>query len=183
VLSLSERVLALADAFAAAAIPYAFGGAIALAYYAQPRATSDIDLNVFLRETESAPVLRVLAGLGAAFDTEQMRRLIERDGQARIPWDQTPVDLFFVTIPFLESAASRVQRVRFNGREILILSAEDLAICKVAFNREKDWLDLREMAGQRGPSLDHAYIRRWLVELLGEDDTRLNRLSRLLADE
>ena len=105
-LTFNERVIILAEALAAAAVPHAFGGAIAFAYHAQPRATSDIDLNVFLPETKSAPILNILAGLGAAFDIEPARTLIERDGQARIPWDQTPVDLFFANIPFLDSAAS-----------------------------------------------------------------------------
>src|SRR5262249_14713784 len=45
-LSLPERILAIDRALVA--VPHAFGGALALAYYAEPRATVDIDLNVFL---------------------------------------------------------------------------------------------------------------------------------------
>ena len=44
--TLPERVVALDGALAR--FPHAFGGALALAYYAEPRATIDIDLNVFV---------------------------------------------------------------------------------------------------------------------------------------
>src|SRR5947209_7381077 len=45
-LTLAQRVLAIEGALPT--IPHAFGGALALAYYAEPRATIDIDLNVFV---------------------------------------------------------------------------------------------------------------------------------------
>ena len=43
---LDEKIVAIGRALEAADIPHAFGGAQALAYYATPRATHDIDLNV-----------------------------------------------------------------------------------------------------------------------------------------
>ena len=46
--SLPEKVLLLEEGFAGRGIPHAFGGALALAYYATPRATVDIDVNVFV---------------------------------------------------------------------------------------------------------------------------------------
>jgi hypothetical protein len=52
-LLLDEKILAVGDALSRAGIPHAFGGALALAYYATPRATIDIDLNVFLPTTEA----------------------------------------------------------------------------------------------------------------------------------
>jgi hypothetical protein len=44
--SLPEKVVAIDRALDD--VPHAFGGALALAYYAEPRATVDIDLNVFV---------------------------------------------------------------------------------------------------------------------------------------
>jgi len=43
--SLPEKVVAIDSALTG--LPHAFGGALALAYYAEPRATVDIDVNVF----------------------------------------------------------------------------------------------------------------------------------------
>ena len=45
-LTLAQRVEAI-DA-ALSELPHAFGGALALAYYAEPRSTIDIDVNVFI---------------------------------------------------------------------------------------------------------------------------------------
>ncbi|MHB8513372.1 MAG: nucleotidyl transferase AbiEii/AbiGii toxin family protein [Actinomycetota bacterium] len=48
-IELAEAVFALHDSLATARIPHAFGGAIALAYCInEPRATRDIDLNIFV---------------------------------------------------------------------------------------------------------------------------------------
>jgi len=45
-LSLPDKILAVDRAFER--VPHAFGGAISLAYHAEPRATIDIDVNVFV---------------------------------------------------------------------------------------------------------------------------------------
>jgi hypothetical protein len=42
-------VRTLAEAFANSDVPFAFGGAIALAYAAEPRQTFDIDITLFVR--------------------------------------------------------------------------------------------------------------------------------------
>ncbi len=176
-----DRVALLSGALCDAGIPYAFGGAIALAYHAQPRATTDIDVNIFVSETESRPVLRILAGLGVSIDEEQDAAIIRRDGQIRLTWDAIIVDLFFATFDFLTNCRDRVLWVPFGDDEIPILSAEDLAVCKIAFNREKDWLDLREMAAIQGEKLDVPYIRRWLGVILGVDDPRTRRFEALVS--
>ncbi len=64
--TLAGKVTAIDDALAV--VPHAFGGALALAYYAEPRATIDIDLNVFVPAERFADVLTPLAGLGAGAD-------------------------------------------------------------------------------------------------------------------
>jgi hypothetical protein len=60
-LPLDEKVLAIHRALARARIPHAFGGALALAYYATPRGTIDIGVNVFVRAVGAPRVLRALA--------------------------------------------------------------------------------------------------------------------------
>ena len=45
---LPEKLIALHHALDDAGIPHAVGGAIALGYYAEPRATIDVDINVFV---------------------------------------------------------------------------------------------------------------------------------------
>ena len=180
-LRLFDRVVMIASALDGTGIPYAFGGAIAYGYYGETRATHDIDINIFTQETESVPVLEAIASIGVTVEMARDVGLIRRDGQIRLRWEHVPVDLFFATFDFLEACRDRVRRVPFEGREIPILSAEDLAVCKVAFNRGKDWLDLRQMVAIQGERLDVSYIRRWLHEILGADDPRTQRFESLLC--
>jgi hypothetical protein len=138
-LTLAQRVVALDEALAD--VPHAFGGAIALAYYAEPRATIDIDLNVFVPSDRSDEIVAPLRALGVSID-DAAREMIARDGQVRVWWDETAVDLFFAYDPFHAAAAKARRTVPFADREIPILSAEHLVVCKVVFNRAKDWVDI-----------------------------------------
>jgi hypothetical protein len=45
-LTLKQKVLLVMDALEQAGVPAAIGGALALGYHAEPRATSDADINV-----------------------------------------------------------------------------------------------------------------------------------------
>lgn len=52
-------------------------------------------------------------------------------------------------------------------QEVLpFLSAEDLALFKLSFGRDKDWVDLRAIA-QSTPTLDLDYIESQIVALRG----------------
>ena len=106
---------------------------------------------------------------------------IERNGQVRVFWDDTPVDLFFVTHPFHESAASHTELVPFAGQMIPILAADDLAVFKAFFDRTKDWADIEGMIDAE--SLDVHVVLGWLVDLLGGDDHRVARLRDLIDRE
>ena len=63
-LLLDSKVMRISRALERARIPYAFGGAIALAYYAAPRGTEDIDVNVFLTAEEAGTCWEDLERLG-----------------------------------------------------------------------------------------------------------------------
>src|SRR4051794_41101706 len=44
----ADKVSSVGEALSEARIPHAFGGALAVAYYGEPRATGDIDVNIFI---------------------------------------------------------------------------------------------------------------------------------------
>jgi len=181
VLLLDDRILAVHGAFAAADIPHAFGGALALAYYGTPRGTQDIDVNVFVAANESGRVLESLAELGVATGGARERRLIRERGQVRLRWEATPLDLFFSYDPLHASCLGRIRTVPFGGRDTLpILSAEDLVIFKVLFDRPKDWSDVAEVLYARGPEFDASYTLDWLRRILEARDARLVKLETLL---
>ena len=102
--TLVEKVLALSEALTAAGVDHAFGGAIALAYCTEdPRGTRDIDVNAFVPASEPGPVLAALPpGVRVPPKTADVFR---REGQVRLWWDDTPVDLFLDYAPLHAQAA------------------------------------------------------------------------------
>jgi hypothetical protein len=180
--TLSEKVLLIEEGLRQRRIPHAFGGAIALAYYATPRATIDIDLNVFVPVERADEVLGLLEVLGAEPASDEERARLLRDEQLRVYWGTTPVDLFFAYDALHESCLERRQRLPFGaGDWIHVLSAEDLLIFKALFDREKDWRDIEELVYAMAGELDAAYARGWLARIAGEVDPRSRRLDELLA--
>ncbi len=177
-LTLAQRVLAIESSLAD--VPHAFGGALALAYYAEPRATVDIDVNVFVPADRFAEVAAPLARLGAPADDPAVEALVRRDGQVRVMWDATPVDLFFSYDPFHEAAAAARHRVPFGDDTIPILAADHLVVCKVVFNRPKDWVDIDAMLAA-GTAVDAAEVLRWVARIAGDEDPRYNRIAAVLT--
>src|SRR5437868_467009 len=102
--SLPDMMERLHRDLAAAGVPHAFGGALALAWCVEEaRSTQDVDLNLFVGPDVAA---RVLAALPSEVEiTEQNRADIARDGQARLRWDDIPIDVFFANTLFHEEAA------------------------------------------------------------------------------
>ena len=179
--SLSEKVLLIEEGFRQRRVPHAFGGAIALAYYATPRATIDIDVNVFLSVDRADEVLGLLEGLGAEPLSQQVRVRLERDEQARVHWDATPVDLFFSYDTLHDSCLERRQRMPFGEDDsIHVLAAEDLLVFKALFDRDKDWRDIEELVFAMADELDAAYAKSWLERIVGEQDPRYRRLCEVL---
>jgi hypothetical protein len=178
VLNLAERVTAIHQALED--VPHAFGGALALAYYAEPRATIDIDVNVFVPPSQWTQVAEPLRSLGADVDDPAISDLVARDGQARVMWDATPIDLFFAYDPFHDAAATARRTVPFADGSIPILAAEHLVVCKAVFNRAKDWVDIESMLAL-GQSLDAAEVLRWVGRIAGDDDPRYERIAALLT--
>jgi hypothetical protein len=172
--TLSERVVALHRALARKRIPHAFGGAIALAYVTlNPRGTIDIDLNVFVPAGEADAALAALPdGVEQPAGTAET---IERDGQIRLWWDETPLDLFFDYAPVHADAARHTRDVPFAGTTIPVLGPVELALFKAMFDRTQDWADIEAMLAAE--ALDVDALRESLGALLPAGDPRFARLD------
>lgn len=176
--SLPEKVTLIHHSLDKARIPHAIGGALALAYYAEPRATIDVDINVFVPTERWPEVCGALAPLGidVAVEVEDLNR----DGQVRLWWDRNPVDLFFSYDPFHDAMQQGARKVPFNEETIPILSPEHLAVCKAMFDRPKDWLDIEQILVATDP-LDVKEIEDWLERMVGEDNPRIEKLAEVKA--
>jgi hypothetical protein len=176
-MTLPERLVALHRALARRRIPHAFGGAIALAYATlDPRGTSDIDLNVFLPAADCARLLRALPEEVA--QPAGTAETIAHDGQIRLWWDETPVDLFFDYAPIHEAAAEHRRTVPFAGAHIPVLGPVELAVFKAMFDRTRDWADIEAMLVAE--SLDLDAVREALLTMLEPEDSRFGRLDEAL---
>ncbi len=178
-MNLVERIAVLHRALDAADVPHAFGGALALAWCTRrARATIDIDVNVFVGLEQAEAVYRALPPEISVSQAD--RDAIQRDGQTRLWWEHTPVDIFFNTTDFHLDAATRARHELFAGEEVPFLACRDLAVFKAFFNRTKDWADLEEM--QAAGSLDVEDVLGVLAYYLGGDDDRLERLRTIAAE-
>ncbi len=175
-ISLVQKVNLAHQALTGAGIRHAFGGALALAYYGEPRVTVDIDLNVFVGVERIDEVLGAFASQGA--DGTVNRGSAGRDEQVRIWWGRNPVDLFFSYDPFHDAMEKSARSVTFDDGRIPILSPEHLIVCKVVFDRPKDWVDIEQiLLGEA--ILEESEIFGWLNRIFGTGDNRLGRMTEL----
>jgi hypothetical protein len=173
---LGDRLLAVHDALDRAQIPHAVGGAIALGYCTlEPRGTRDLDVNVFVGPDRVKDVFAALPEAVAisGLSLEQA----ERDGQVRLWWEQTPIDLFFSVLPFHDQVATEVRQVSFEDRTIPVLGCTALAVFKAMFDRPRDWVDIEAMVEARALDLGEAF--RWVTEMAGPDSVEARKLAEL----
>lgn len=174
---LVDKLFAIHDSLTEASIAHAFGGAIALAYCTEePRGTRDLDVNIFIDAAKAGPTLACMPQ-GVTVTEEDVAK-VERDGQARLDWDGTPVDVFLNNLPLHQVVAAAVVWVPLADREIPVLDCASLAIFKAFFDRTKDWADLEAIAQATPEDIDAAAAT--ISELVGEDDPAVKRLESLI---
>jgi Nucleotidyl transferase AbiEii toxin, Type IV TA system len=175
--SLPEKIVAIHERLTHAKIPHAFGGALALAYYAEPRATIDVDLNLFVAPSSYPDIERDLARIGVHDGVDP--KVVEHDGQCRLRWGNTPIDLFFAYDALHDAMRRATRSEPFGETKIPVLAPEHLLVCKAIFNRPKDWLDIEQML-VCVDDLDLAEVRTWLDLIVGADDPRGERFERVI---
>ncbi len=104
---------------------------------------------------------------------------MERDGQCRLWWGRTPIDLFFAYDALHEAMKGAIRTEPFADQTIPILAPEHLLVCKAIFNRPKDWLDIEQIVVSI-EDLDTAEIISWLERILGADEPRTQRVAATL---
>jgi len=173
---LVTKLFAIHDALTAARLAHDFGGAIALAYCTEePRGTRHLDLNIF---TDSSRAKTGLAALpnGISVSTADIKAVV-REGQTRLWWDDTPIDVFFNNHPFHDAVAGGVTWVPLERREIPVLDCASLVVFKALFNRTRDWADIEAVSERSPGDIDKAAAT--IEEMLGLDDAIYRRLVSL----
>lgn len=149
-------------------IDYMLTGSFAMAYYATPRMTRDLDLVVALKDEDIARLVEgfsndfyVDAGAAwAAVSAQSLFNLMHLDSGIK-------VDLIVrKNSEYRLVEFARRQRVRFAGIEVWIASCEDLVLSKLLWARETgSELQLRDVRALLGSSLDRDYLDKWAAKL------------------
>jgi hypothetical protein len=175
---LASRLIEIHDALTAARLPHAFGGAIALAYCTEePRGTRDLDVNVFVRPSLAKEVFAALPD-GVATSSGELASA-EEEGQVRLWWQDTPIDIFLSVHPFHDEVERSVRQVPFSGRIVPVVGCTSLAVFKALLSRTKDWADIEEMV-QAG-AMDVSGAVAWVQQIVGSDGASVARMKALAA--
>jgi len=163
-------------------LAYAIGGAVAYGYWGVPRATVDVDLNLFVEGDDLRHAIAALRLGGAEIDEASALASSEARGDFRGRVSGMRLDVFTPSIEFSFEAGRTRVRTELLGEPVWILSAEATAVFKLLFFRPKDVLDLERLVAVQGERVDRAYIRGWLVDMMGEEDVRVRRWDRIVAE-
>jgi hypothetical protein len=179
--SLVDVIAQLVDRLETSGFPYALGGAVAYSSWGEPRATRDVDLNLWVEPARLPEAFDVLASAGVTLD--RPRALADAaDRGLFVGWHgEYRIDVFVPSIPFYAEALSRRVRVRLAGRDTWVLSPEVLAVFKMLFFRAKDLRDLERLLAVQGTRFDRGFVRRSLVDMLGPDAEHVAAWDRLAA--
>lgn len=175
-----SRAMGIAEAFEHADVPYAIGGAIALGIWGVPRGTVDVDVNVFVEADELDHVIDVLLSLGIVLDRERAKAEAAELGMFIGDWEGMRIDVFIPSIEFSHEAHRTRARRTAAGVEAWYLSAEAISVFKLLFFRSKDIADLERLVAVA--DLDAAYVRAWMVEMMGESDVRVAKWDEVIAN-
>jgi hypothetical protein len=173
--------LSIVDALEGSHVEYALGGAIAYSTWAEPRATRDIDLNLWMPAERLDDAFDVLSASGVTIDRARARDDANERGMFVGKHGEYRVDVFVPSVPFYAEARRRRVRTRLVGRDVWVLSPETLAVFKMLFFRPKDLADVGRLLQIQRDRFDAAFVRQWLVEMLGAGDERISAWDDLVA--
>ena len=166
--SLLEWVALVSRSLSEAGVGHALAGGLAVAVWARPRATVDMDLVV---PTDEESIARARGALAAAglIQTRRRKMQFKRLGLLRlaIPPDAEretiAVDLLLLRPDFAADVLARAEPRRLAGVEIPVASAEDTVLLKLLRLSDQDRADIKAIAAET--ALDGAYLRQWAASL------------------
>lgn len=175
-LSLAAKVSNIHQNLLEAEIPHAIGGAVAVAYYGEPRSSGDIDVNVFVPTARWLEVRDALKPL--KIDTWVAEGELKRFNEMRLEWGSNSLHLYFSADALHQRMSEDIRHVPFNGASIPLSSPEHLVVRKAQLDRPKDWLDIEQILVATDP-LDLDEIEDWLEKMVGKDNPRMKKLAEI----
>lgn len=173
---LLKRVAAILDE---ESIPYMLTGSLAMAYYAAPRATQDLDIVVESSGTRLVELASRLSDSGFYVSEEAVREATDREGQFNAIDPETGWKVDFIirkTRPFSVEEFRRRRSAEVLGVELSLATPEDLVIAKLEWAKmggsEVQLRDVRSILRARAGRLDRDYVERWVGRMELRDQWR-----------
>ncbi len=159
----------VANRLEAAGMAYMVTGSIAMAAYARPRMTRDIDLVLELGEAD-VPVLLRLFSPDFLVNEEESRQAAKGRGMFNLIHSESIVKVDCIVRkehPYRREEFRRRRRLELAGQALWVVSPEDLILSKLVWMRDsRSELQMRDITALiRDPNLDMPYLQRWAAEL------------------
>lgn len=157
-------LVALSTELRRAKVPHALAGGLAVAVWARPRATADIDL-VVPGDDAAIASLRAAAHRAGLLQTGRRATKLRRITLLRMlappggPGDPEPVavDLLIVPPALQQLIFDRVREVTLRGAGVPVVSPEDAIVLKLLRFSAQDRVDIKAIAAEQ--RLDRRYLR------------------------
>ena len=172
----------VAAAVEAAGCDYALGGAIALAYWAEPRGTVDVDVTLFIPQEQRSHCIRLLQNMGCTMDADEAAQSLAEHGFCQVEFGGRRLDVFLPTIPFYEQARLRRRQVVLGGRPVMVWDAETLCVFKMMFFRRKDLADVEQVLREQAGQFDAEWVLQQVTEMYGPRDPRVSQWKELIQE-
>ena len=151
-------------------IPYMVTGSMALAVYAVPRMTRDIDLVVEYRPQDAVRLADLFAG-DCYVDTDSVRQAADQRGMFNIIHNEWLIKADFIVRKdeaYRKTEFARRCQIEIGGMPIAVVAPEDLVLSKLHWAKdsasELQQRDVRQIL-ESVTDLDMSYIEKWAIEL------------------
>jgi hypothetical protein len=169
-------------------VPYAVGGAVAMAFAGFVRATRDLDVLALVPAVRTQELAEALAAEGFMMrgedlspippDAGRMAASTRECGHFKVWRGDIRVEVFSPRVPLQDSILRRRVKADLGDFSFWVTTAEDLVLLKMVFHRPKDIEDVRRLLAANRNTLDIAYLREWAAKTL--EAAVAEELSRLM---
>lgn len=152
----------------AARVAFMLTGSYAMAYYATPRMTRDLDLVVSLDEDD---IERIVALFSPDFyvDADDVRSAVRSQRLFNLMHFASGIKVDFIVrkgSEYRQVEFARRQPIEMNGVRTWITSREDLILSKLVWSRDSNSeLQRRDVRALLDESVDQVYVQHWAARL------------------
>jgi hypothetical protein len=148
-------------------IDYMLMGGIAVRFWGIPRPTFDVDFTLSVKPDQVPWLCERFEEQGFSVHEAHKKGFLDllkgmnKFGVVRYAAGrEVRVDMFLVTTSYQEEALGRRVRAKLNGKEVWLISPEDLILHKLVASRPRDLADVIDILSVNA-TVDTNYLRKW----------------------